>query len=95
MSLFDYQDNNNNNINRPSIPQRLRAYNISDINRYKIDNKFKDNIGAKITSLCQYQNGIAIGDVKGKIHCYSLMKNKLSKTLFIIEDKGKEIKYLY
>ena len=95
LSLFDFQDNNNNNINRPSIFQRLRSYSISDINKYKIDENYKDNIGSKITSLCQYKNGIAIGDVKGKVHCYSLMKKKLSLSLIITEGKGKEIKYLY
>ena len=93
LGLFDYQDNKvKYNINRFNY-QKSRSCSITDINRYRIDKK--ERVGSKITSICQYKYGIAIGDVKGQVHCYFLTKNKLTKAYIITEDKGKEIKYLY
>ena len=95
LGLFNYQDNKAKNNSNHSIYKKSRSSSIADINNYKFDNRLKDKISSKITSLCQYKNGIVIGDVKGKIHCYSLNNNKLIKLIIITEDKGNEIKYLY
>ena len=95
LCIFDNQDNKvKYNINLPNY-QKSRSCSITDINKYKNNDKLKDKIGSKITSLCQYKNGIVVGDVKGQVHCYSLTKNALNKIHIITEDKGKEIKYLY
>ena len=90
IDIVDYRnkkDNNNYNMN---------------LNKNSVNNKFNqptkvfdENIFSTITSLCQLNNGIAVGDVKGYIYCFTLYNNQLKKNLIITDDNGNDIKYLY
>ena len=94
ISLFDYQDKNNQNFIMKKDYISSRA--SSSINISKMPNKeLKDKLDEPITSICQYENGIAVGDCKGEIHIYTLNKTQLKKKYSILDYKGNDIKFLY
>ena len=92
INIVDYQNQKDNKFNMNYKSSR----NPSSINIPKSSGKsFDEIIGATITSLCQLKNGIAVGDIKGNIHCFTLTKSQLTKNLIITDDNGNDIKYLY
>ena len=92
INIVDYQNKKDKNFNM----DYKSSSNRSSVNISKSSGKsFDDNIGSKITSICQLKNGIAVGDINGKIHCFTLTKNQLIKNLIISDDNEKDIKYLY
>ena len=92
LKIVDYQNKKDNQFNMDYKSSR----NQSSVNISKTSGIFFDDIiGETITSLCQLKNGIAVGDIKGHIHCFTLTKNHLTKNLIITDDNGKDIKYLY
>ena len=92
INIVDNQNQKDNKFNMAYKSSRIQ----SSVNIPKISGKaFDAIIGGKITSLCQLKNGIAVGDIKGNIHCFTLTKNQLTENLIIHEENGNDIKYLY
>ena len=95
LSIFQYQDKKDKNFKTNDFMYlNSRLSTMGDINKYR-NTRLQDKIGAKVTTLCQIKNGIAVGDEIGKVHCYSLNQNKLNKYLIITDHIGNTIKYLY
>ena len=89
-SLFEYQKKLSFTIEEQSNNNK----NIQNLNIIKNKTQIETKIESKITSLCQFDEGIAVGDDKGFVHLFKL-NNKLVKILTISDDSGKEINYLY
>ena len=91
MTLFDYQ-----NIENKSFISKdaNKVYASNKIKLPKSLNKsIEEKIDNKITCLCQIKKGIAVGDDKGQIHCYTLYPKQLKKLLTIPDGKN-SINYL-
>ena len=93
MSLFEYQNTDNKSfISKDSNQDSISSL----INMPKsYDKSIDDKINEKITSLCKLKNGIAVGDQKGQIHCFTLTGKKLKEDFIIPDEKGNKIKFLY
>ena len=93
MSLFEYQ----NIENKSFITKDSNQDSISSlINLPKsFDNSIDDKINEKIASVCKLKNGIAVGDQKGQIHCFTFTGKKLKEDFIIPDEKGNKIKFLY
>ena len=94
ISLFDYQNENNQNFKMKKddqAPRKETIFNISKVLGKPLENEINENI----TSLCQLNNKLIVGDIKGKIHCFSLTKKEFKKKFTIPDNFGNDIKYLY
>ena len=67
---------------------------IKNLNIIKNMPQIETKVESKITSLCQFEEDIIVGDEKGLVHLYKIGK-KLDKILTINDNAGKEINYLY
>ena len=92
-SLFEYQKKLSFTIEEQSNNNKNNK-NIQHLNIIKNKTQIETKIESKITSICQFDEGIAVGDDKGFVHLFKL-NNKLVKILTISDDSGKEINYLY
>ena len=89
MGLLTYQKN-------IIITRKERAKknkNIKDLNIIKNSPSIEAKIENKITAICQFDEGIIVGDDKGLVHLYKL-DNNLTNTLTISDSSGKSINYL-
>ena len=67
---------------------------IEDLSAIKNKHQIEAKIESKITSVCQLDEDLLVGDEKGLVHLYKL-DNNLTKILTIRDNSGKEINYLY
>ena len=95
LGLFNYQKNLKMNLKKKKIIKKidLEDLNILKNNSRIIEGKAEETIKA----VCQFGKRFAVGDIKGKIHCYNLDNNlqKLIKTTTIFDNNNNlEINYL-
>lgn len=94
IGLLNYQKNEKIKISKKY--NKIKRINLKDLNILKNNNTLEAKIEGTITSICQIENGFAIGDKNGQIHCYKIDNNtsKLTKTITISQSSGQEINYL-
>ena len=96
LGLFNYEKNYN--INFTKKEKKKKKLFLKNLNELKSKGNIK--IESTITSICKIEKGLALGDIKGQIYCYSLTKNKdtnkynLTRTIRIPDNSGLKINYL-
>ena len=93
VGLFKYQDNLKTNFFFKKKDKRAKVTKLDNLNTLRV---IEEKADAKITAICQIQNGLAVGYKNGQIQCYNLDNhiNNLKKTIKISDSNGFEIKYL-
>ena len=90
LGLLSYQKNT---ILAKKEKKSLKRKKIENLNTIKNMPQIEAKVESKITSICQFNKDILIGDEKGLIHLYKLDQN-LTKIFTISDNPSKEINYL-
>ena len=90
LGLLSYQKNT---ILAKKEKKSLERKKIENLNIIKNIPQIETKVESKITSICQFNKDILIGDEKGLIHLYKLDQN-LTKIFTISDNPSKEINYL-
>ena len=90
LGLLSYQKNT---ILAKRENKSLKRKKIENLNIIKNMPQTETKVESKITSICQFNKDILIGDEKGLIHLYKLDQN-LNKIFTISDNPSKEINYL-
>ena len=90
LGLLSYQKNT---ILAKREKKSLERKKIKNLNIIKNMPQIEAKLESKITSICQFNKDILIGDEKGLIHLYKLNQN-LTKIFTISDNPNKEINYL-